>query len=245
MQDVLLIANGWILWGFAICLISVVIVQAFLYLRLTLAFSDQFQILSAPERTKVYKTATINSVGPAVAIFFIAVSLITMVGGPVTLMRVGVIGSAVFEFVAADAGAKAAGAQLGTDSYTLQAFTTSVWVMTLGGMGWLLSAFFLTKNLDTAQHRLNAANPALIRAMATATPIAIFSTLIVNTVIDKHWLSDISVEVDDLAAIVAGGAAMALLTRLGRRWPWLREWSVGLSLVVGITVGYLTGQSLA
>ena len=245
MENVLSIANGPVLWGFAICIVGVVVVQAFLYLRMTLGFSDRFNILTPDERTTVYKTAAINSIGPAIAIFFVAVSLIAMVGGPVTLMRVGVIGSAVFEFVAADAGAKANGVQLGTDSYTLQAFTTSVWVMTLGGMGWLLSTFFLTKNLGKAQEKLNATNPALIKAMATVTPVAIFGTLIANTAVDKHWLSGITFAHGDLAAIAAGALSMAGLSVLGARWTWLREWSVGLSLVVGLAAGYFTGTAFA
>ncbi len=245
MEDVLSIANGPVMWLFSTCIVAVVVVQACLYLRMTLAFSDRYEILTPDERTTVYKTAAINSIGPAIAIFFVAVSLIAMVGGPVTLMRVGVIGSAVFEFVAADSGAKAVGAQLGTDSYTLQAFTTSVWVMTLGGMGWLLSTFFLTKNLGKAQDRLNATNPALIKAMATVTPVAIFATLIANTAVDKQWLSNVTIANDDLSAIAAGAVAMVALNVLGARWAWLREWSVGLSLVAGMTAGYFAGIATA
>lgn len=242
MEQVLSIANSPLMWLFATAIIAVVVAQALLYLRMTLSLSDQFGILTPEEKGKVFKTATINSIGPAIAIFFIAVSLVAMIGGPVTLMRIGVIGSAVFEFVAADQGAKAAGAELGTDSFTLEAFTAAVWVMTLGGMGWLLSTFLLTKNLDRAQEKLNAANPALIKAMGAVTPIAIFGVLITSTAVDKSWLSNITIATDDLAAIVAGAGTMIALHFLGRRQPWLKEWSVGISLIVGIVTGFLVGQ---
>ncbi|MDK3071816.1 DUF5058 family protein [Sedimentitalea sp. JM2-8] len=245
MDQVLQIANGPALWLLAILIVGVVVVQAMLYLRMTLAFSNRFEILSQEERQVVYKTAAINSIGPAVAIFFVAVSLIAMVGGPVTLMRVGVIGSAIFEFVAADQGAKAVGAELGTDSYTLKAFTASVWVMTLGGMGWLLTTFFMTRSLDRAQDKLSVSNPDLIRAAGTATPIAIFLVLAANAAVDKQWFSSLAIAADDLSAILVSALCMIVLHYAGKHRTWLREWSVGLSLVAGIAAGFLVGQTLA
>lgn len=245
MEQISAVANGAILWILAIIIISVVVVQALLYLRMTLDFSNRYNILTAEERGVVYKTAAINSIGPAVAIFFVAISLVAMVGGPVTLMRIGVIGSAIFEFVAADLGAKAAGAELGTTSYGLQAFATSVWVMTLGGMGWLVTTLLMTKALDRAQDRMAVSNPNLIRAIGSATPVAIFFTLAANAVIVKEWLCNIVIARDDLAAMVVSAFCMIALSRAWKHRAWLREWSVGLSLVAGLTVGYLVGQSLA
>lgn len=245
MENVLQIANGPVLWLFAILVISVVVAQALMYLRMTLNFSNRYEILTPEERTRIYKTAAINSIGPAVAIFFVAVSLVAMVGSPVTLMRVGVIGSAVFEFVAADQGARAVGAELGRDSYTLQAFAASVWVMTLGGMGWLLSTFFLTKGLDRTQDRMSVSNPALIRAVGTATPIAIFFLLGANAAVSKSWLSNITIAADNLAAVVTSAGCMVALHAAGKHRPWLREWAVGLSLIAGIAVGFGVGRILA
>lgn len=244
MEDIFRVANGPVLWGLAILVVSVVVVQALMYLRMTLDFSERFSILSPDERRIVYKTAAINSIGPAIAIFFVAVSLIAMVGGPVTLMRVGVIGSAVFEFVAADQGARAMGAELGTDSYTLQAFTASVWVMTLGGMGWLLTTFFMTKSLDRAQDRMAVSNPTLIRAIGTATPIAIFFLLGANAAVDKTWLTNITIAADDLAAVATAAIAMVVLNAAGKHRAWLREWSVGFALIAGLIAGYAVGQAM-
>lgn len=245
MEQVLQTANGMALWLFALLVVSIVVVQALMFLRMTLNFSNRFGILTPAERGIVYKTATINSIGPAIAVFFVAVTLVAMVGGPVTLMRVGVIGSAVFEFVAADQGAKAVGAELGTDSYTLEAFTASVWVMTLGGMGWLISTFFMTKSLDRAQDRMSASNPALIRAIGTATPIAIFSLLGANAAIDKSWLSNVTVASDDLIATISAAAAMILLHAAGKHRAWLREWAVGFALIGGLAAGYIASHALA
>ena len=37
------------------------------------------------------------------------------------------------------------GVQLGTEAYDLQAFTNSVWAMTLGGAGWLVATLVFLK----------------------------------------------------------------------------------------------------
>ncbi|KRW93766.1 DUF5058 family protein [Paracoccus sp. MKU1] len=245
MEHVFSVANGPVLWLLAGLIVGTVVVQALLYLRMTLRLSNDYGILTRDERLRVYKTATINSIGPAIAVFFVAVSLVAMVGGPVTLMRVGVIGSAIFEFVAAEMGAKAAGATLGTDSYTLQAFTASVWVMTLGGMGWLVSTFLMTKSLDRTRDKLSVGNPQLIRALGTATPVAIFLTLGLGAAVAKTGLAEITVAWDDLAALLIGAGTMLVLGQLGKRWLWLREWAVGFALIGGLAAGYLVGQILA
>jgi len=66
----------------------------------------------------------------------IAISMLSLIGDPVTLVRIGIIGSAPIETVGASLGAEAAGAELGAADFTAQAFTNAVWVMCLGGMGW-------------------------------------------------------------------------------------------------------------
>lgn len=246
MEQVLKVANSPVLWMLAALIVSIVVIQALLYLSMTLNFSNQYGILTPRERRIIYKTATINSIGPAVAIFFVAVTLITMVGGPVTLMRVGVIGSAIFEFVTADIGARAFGAKLGSDSYTLQAFTNSVWLMTLGGMGWLISTFFMTKSLDRTRDKLSVGNPELIRAAGTMTPIAIFLVLGINEFLEKSvWLKNVTVSYDDLAALTASAVCMLILHVAGKHRPWLREWAVGFAMVAGLAAGYSASHMLS
>lgn len=244
MEEVLSVANGPVLWILALLIISVVVAQAIMYLRMTLNFSNQFNILSKEDKSVVYKTAIINSIGPAVAIFFVAVSLMTIVGGPITLMRIGVIGSAHFEAAAAGIGAEVVGAKIGTDSYTLTAFAASVWIMTLGGMGWLITTLLVTKKLDQAQDKLSVSNPALVQAAGTATPIAIFVILAANSAIKKEWLSNIDISVDKLIAIITSAVLMFVLHQVGKKISWLREWNLGFSLVAGIAAGFFSGQML-
>lgn len=63
MEQVLQIANSPVLWMFAILVIGVVVVQALMYLRMTLSFSSRYSILTPDETSRIYKTAAINSIG--------------------------------------------------------------------------------------------------------------------------------------------------------------------------------------
>lgn len=244
MEEVLKVANGPVLWILALLVISIVVVQALMYLRMTLGFSDKYNILTPEDKGIVYKTAVINSIGPAVAVFFVAVSLMTIVGSPITLMRIGVIGSAPFEAAAAGIGANAVGAKVGTDSFTLQAFTASVWIMTLGGMGWLITTMLMTKKLDQAQDKLAVSNPALVQAAGTATPIAIFFIMSANSVMPKKWPKELVFSPDSLVAMVTSIVLMVILHQAGKKQAWLREWGLGFSLIAGVVAGYLASKFL-
>lgn len=75
MSDYLTVANSLVMWLIAMAVVPLVIVQAMLYLRRALAFSKRYDLLSDKERSRVYKTALITSIGPTVAVFIVSVSL--------------------------------------------------------------------------------------------------------------------------------------------------------------------------
>ncbi|TCP61069.1 uncharacterized protein DUF5058 [Rhodovulum bhavnagarense] len=237
MDDLRSIMNDPVIWAIAAALVALVVMQAFLFIRLALRFSGRFSILSDKEKSVVYKTATINSIGPAVAIFIIAISLISIVGAPITLMRIGVIGSAVFELYAAGNGAKAAGADIAGDM-TLQAFTAAVWAMCLGGAGWLVSTMFFTWQLGKAQGKLRKSSPQALLIMGAITPTVIFFVLMMNEILDKKPATPL-IGIDKLAAAATAAISMVVFRQLGKVAPWLKEWGLGFSLLLGVIAGYL------
>ena len=240
MDDYLTVANSPVMWILALAIVTLVVVQAILYLRRALTLSRDFDLLTPEETSRVYKTATITSIGPAIAVFIVSVSLVALIGGPITLMRIGVIGSAVFELYASAQGATAMGVELGKDGYDLVAFTNSVWAMTLGGAGWLLATLILTKRLGQAQAKMQVKSPRMLLIMGAITPAVIFLVLTLNAVMKKVSLTDVTILHDKLAAALAALLSMVVLRNLGKTRPWLKEWSLGFGLVVGLIAGQLT-----
>lgn len=243
MEEVLKLANSPMMWLFAIATVCVVVIQSYLFMKLALNFSDKYNILTTKEKRIVYKTATINSIGPSVAIFFLAIGLIAAVGSPMTLMRIGVIGSAYFENYAALQGSSIVNAAYessgqGNSDILFVGYSAAVWAMTMGGLGWLISALIFTKRLDKAKHTLAKNNPRALLIVGAVTPTAIFAVLVMNSFFNKPPSFDDTVAFPHFIAAVCSGMSMALFLLMSKKWLWLKEWALGLSFVLGVIGGY-------
>src|SRR3954453_19908867 len=139
MEQVMKMANSFPIWLIASLVIGIVIFQAIVFIRLASKAAPAVG-LTSQEVKSVVRTGAISSLGPSFAIIIVAISLITFLGNPVTLMRIGIVGSAPIETIGSSLGAQAAGSELGSSNFTELAFTNAIWVMCLGGMGWLLFA---------------------------------------------------------------------------------------------------------
>jgi hypothetical protein len=158
----------------------------------------------------------------------------TLIGNPVTLMRIGIIGSAAIETVGASLGAQAAGAELGASDFTAQAFTTAVWVMCLGGMGWMLFVALFTKSLGKIQDKAVAKtkNVNTLSLVSTAAMLGAFSYLGTSEM-EKGFTESI--------VLVVGFICMPLIMWIANKFKlsWLKEWSLGIVIIFGLAVGYI------
>ncbi|MCB6367531.1 DUF5058 family protein, partial [Intestinibacillus massiliensis] len=94
MNDTMQIANSPILWVLAGIPIVFVIVQAALFLRQSYKASKRIDVdLTKKQCNQALLSGMITAIGPALGILIIMVSLISLVGGPMSWMRVSVIGS--------------------------------------------------------------------------------------------------------------------------------------------------------
>ena len=176
MNEVMKLANSFPVWIIASLIIGIVIFQAVVFIRLASKTAPSVG-LTGNEVKSVVRTGAISSLGPSFAIIIVAISLITFLGNPVTLMRIGIVGSAPIETVGASLGAQAAGSELGSSTFTEQAFTTAVWVMCLGGMGWLLFTALFTKSLGKVSRENwqgKGNNVQLLSIVSTAAMIGAF-----------------------------------------------------------------------
>lgn len=233
MPDVMKVANSWPIWIFASLVIAVVIVQAIIFIQLAARTAKSVEMTQAEVKAAI-RTGAISSLGPSFAIVIVAISLITLIGDPVTLMRIGIVGSAPIETVGASIGAQEAGGALGTASFTEQAFTNAVWVMCLGGVGWLVFTALFTKSLGKIQNKIAGSgnkNVLLMQSVSTAAMIGAFSYLGSGEMVKG---------LNESIVLVVSFLVMPLILWAAKRFnkSWLTEWSLGLIIVVGLSVGY-------
>lgn len=233
MDLVMELANSKIVWIIAATVIGIVIFQNVKFIQLASKASldagmDKKDVKSA------IKTGAIASLGPSIAIAIVAISLIAFLGNPLTMLRIGIIGSAPVESAGATLAAEAAGASLGGEGYSKQVFTAIAWVLCLGGSGWLLFTVLFTKSLGKFQKNLAAKGKkaqTIMGVVASAAMIAAFGNLV-----SAELIKGIPFIV---VAVVAAGfmvAAMKIANKFNI--SWLREWALGLAILISLFVGY-------
>lgn len=233
MSEVMEIANGGVIWLFAGMIISIVVFQGLLFIRLASKSSSAVGMTKG-EVQSALRTGAISAIGPSLAIMVIAISLITFLGDPLTLMRIGIIGSAPIEALGASIGADAYGTQLGGAGYTAEALTTVVWTLCLGGAGGLFVVAVFTKSFGKLEKKASSKSKdgKGVILITTAALIGAFSFFAGGESV-KGYIH--------LFVAVGAGVSMICMQKLAdkRNLVWLKEWSLGLAILAGLFTGYL------
>ncbi|WP_349674920.1 DUF5058 family protein [Haloarcula sp. JP-L23] len=230
------VANSRWLWLSTLPVVSVVLLQAAIFLRR--AWNDGREMGLSEKKLKTgFKTGLISAIGPSVAVLAGMLALIATVGGPVAWMRLSVIGSVAFELPAAELGLSQFGYSLGDEGITETAYATAVWSMTLGGTGWLLVSAFGTRHMEKVRTKISNGNEKLIPIISAAAMLGAFA----------YFLSgEVTAGTPETGAVAVGGLAMLALLHLAdsRDIQWLREWALGAAMLVGLLVGVVIQVTL-
>ena len=131
-MDYLQIANSWPVWLCAGACVAFIVVQAVAFAKLCYKNAPLVG-LSKADCSKSFKCGMVTAIGPSLSCFIGAISMITVVGGPLAWMRLSMIGAAPTELTAATTGAAAYGVELGGAGYDIYAMANSWLTMALNG----------------------------------------------------------------------------------------------------------------
>lgn len=240
MNETMKIANSAIMWTLSILIVGNVIIQSIIFYRLASKHVKKTNLLSSEQVKKSFKIGVIGTIGPAFAIFAVAVALIAQIGGPITLSRIGIIGSATFEMIAAQIGS---GGTAGTPDFAPKMLSAAAWVMTLGGAGWLVVVFFATKHIDRLQETIKKTNPLRVDYMAIFAPFIIFFALGYKEVVNKGILKE-QVDLAPMSALIAGAVTVIIINKIVEKdnsKKWLKEWAMGFAVISAMVVGTIIG----
>ena len=224
-QYLQMINSPW-LWLASGAAVSVVVVQAFIFARKS--YQTGLEIgLTRTQMNDAMRSSLIAAIGPSIVVLSAMIALLVSVGGPVAWLRLAFIGSAGFELMAANFGAKAVGVTLGSDPMTGVAFANAVWTMVLGSIGWIIFATLTADKMEKVQHRVAGNDSGLIGIISSAAVLAAFgangATYLV--MLNKNAVS-----------CIAGAAVMLLLSPYAdaKNIKWLKEWVLFFALVGGL-----------
>lgn len=240
-MDYLQISNlpiMWVLCGFTVIIAAL---QAILFMRAAKKATNECNI--DPEiPKKAFRVGLVSAIGPALGVFIVMVGLMSAIGGPMSWLRLSIIGAAATELAAATNGATAAGVTLGGDGYTLEILAVSWFAMALNGAGWLLFTGVATPGLEKLRDKLSGGDTAWLGVMSAACSIGIFGYLNANSIITKGFFNGgPTVSMGNLVAVLAGALSMMAFGKwVTPKHPKLAEYSLGIAMIIGIAAALLT-----
>jgi hypothetical protein len=241
-MDYLQISNLPIMW--MLCGITVVIaaVQAILFIRTAKQATVAANIDPEIPR-KAFRIGLVTAIGPALGVFIVMVGLMSAIGGPMSWLRLSIIGAAATELAAATNGATAAGVTLGGEGYTLEVLAVSWFAMALNGAGWLLVTGVATPGLEKLRDKLSGGDTHWLGAMSAACSIGIFGYLNANSIVTKGFQNGgPAINFGNLVAVLAGALSMMALGKwVIPKHPRLAEYSLGIAMIIGIAAALILG----
>ncbi len=225
-QSALDIANSPIMWIACGIAVAVVIVQAVLFAVKAYKSGEKVG-LTKKQMNKAMKSSAITSIGPSVVVLSGMLSLLITVGGPIAWMRLSMIGSVMFESIAAGIGTNTVGVTLGTDTLTNEALGMAVWTMVLCSIGWVIFATFSATRMDKVQTKLSGGDAAKLISISTAAVIGVFSAMSAQHLVSLNKNS---------IACVLGGLIMFVMLQVSEKVKALKEWNLTISILLAMII---------
>lgn len=235
--EVLKVANAKILWVISFAIVFVVLIQSLLYARLSYKVAGELDYPHA-KCAEALKAGLISAIGPSIAIFVVMVGMMSVVGTPITWLRLSIIGAAPTELTAATVGAQAAGVKFGSPEYDLNALATSFWTMTINGTGWLLFTALFTHKLEDIRLKIGGGNPVWLGILSVAAAVGAFGYLNINLIVAamKSIAASVPHAAGPIYASAAGMVSMLFVSKAAQKLHWLREYTLTIAMVVGMAV---------
>ncbi|MDR3265515.1 MAG: DUF5058 family protein [Synergistaceae bacterium] len=233
--EVLQVANAGGLWLISVSIVVVVLLQSVLYTRLSFKVAAKLSYPISKCR-EAFKVGIVSAVGPSIAIFIVMVGMMSVVGAPITWLRLSIIGAAPTELTAATIGARAAGIEFGSSDYNLYALSVSFWTMAINGTGWLLLTMLFTHKLEDIRLKVGGGDSKWIGVLSIAAALGCFGYLNSNTIVGALRAIQRAAPgaSGPIYAVFGGMIGMVVISKVAQKWTWLREYSLGLSMLVGM-----------
>ncbi len=231
------IANDPLLWVIVIPTVIMVAIQAFLFSRKAYKASEVTK-LTKQDCNTAFRVGAISAIGPSLSVFVVMVAMMAVIGGPITWLRLSIIGAAPTELTAATIGAQAMGVEFGSPEYGITEFASSVWTMCLNGCGWLIFCGLFTDKLSKLQDKVAGGDSKLMTEICGAAVLGTASYLVISNSLKK--IDGMSKFAKDMfGAALISAIAMVILDKVSVKMPKLKEYNLGISMILGMIVGVI------
>lgn len=234
MNNVTEVSNSLPMWLSVTPVVIAVLCEAAIFTRKAKKAGELVD-LSEEESKRAFRVGATAAIGPSIGVFIVMLGLMSAIGAPISWQRLSIIGAAPTELAAANMAAKAQDATLGSDTYNLVNFANATWVMALNGGAWLFTSGLFTDKLDKISHKITGGDTKKLGILSVTAMCGAFGYFAVNEFVKGLEPGNTPI----IAAVVASSISMGLLTKLGKKYPKLGEFSLGLAMVIGMVAAVI------
>ena len=232
--------NHPILFLLAGILITVVLGQSVYFLLKAMKRSKEIGMDQTKIR-KTIKTAAIFTIAPAVSIVISVITLAKSLGIPLPWLRLSVVGSLSYEAIAASNAVSAMGLELGKISQlNAQQFVNISLVMTISILVGIWLVPVIGKKLLSGMTKLEARDKKWADIFQNAMFIGMIAAFLGYVFCDFSMLWNPVAGTAPTAGLIpvcVMGVAALVMVALGlamRKWKWLGDYALPISLVLGM-----------
>lgn len=234
LEQTMQVANGFGMWVAAFIMVAVVVVQAIMFFRL--AKKEAVKVnFSSKNVMKSFKSGMITALGPSIAQFVALISFIAVIGSPMAWMNLSIIGSASTDLTVATMSAESMGSGLGAENFNLDTLAVVLFCLALNGCVWQAFVAITTPKMGQIQHKLGGGDIKWMKLITAAANIAVFSNMASGQAVKGGGY---------LAAVLAGFFVMLLANSLAKRFKFLLEYKLAISIVLGLIVAGIVSAIL-
>lgn len=215
----------YIVVGLALLLIAA---QSIVFLVRALKRAKELGLAKKAKSTVV--SSAVFSIAPAVSILLGVVVLSKFLGLPTPWYRLSILGSLTYEQMAATTAAEAIGVNIGATITDPTAYTTILWVMTLGIIPGIIIVLFATKRIQRGIVKLKGGSSQWGKILLSALFVGMISAFLggvfgrVNEGL-SGWIP--------VFVFLCSAAIMALCAVLlkATQWKWIENYALPLSMI--------------
>ena len=232
--------NHPILFLLAGILVAVVLGQSVYFLVKALRRSKEIG-MDQTKIAKTIKTAAIFTIAPAVSMVISVITLSKSLGIPLPWLRLSVVGSLSYEAIAASNAVSAMGLELGKiDALTAQQYVNVLLVMTISILVGIWLVPVIGKKLLGGMSNLEAKDKKWSEIFQNAMFIGMISAFLGFVFCDFGMLWNPVEGITPTAGLIpvcVMGVSALVMVCLGlamKKWKWLGDYALPISLVLGM-----------
>ena len=230
------IANGSVVMLLCGTVIAIVLLQALLFVRQAYR-QGVTQGIPKPTLNKVIANSAVFSVVPSIPILLVYVMLMPSMGKYFPWLRLSVVGSGSYEYLAADTAATALGFfGMSDPALSPAAFITIMWVATICILGGPITATFFLKRIDKTVTAMSMKKNTFAPSVAGAMFIGMLTALALPKALDFGNMLGV-------VTLLVSGASVMLMNALAKKSgvKVLADFSFPIAMLIGMGASVALG----